>query len=381
VPLGLSGPLNPLADPGDAPPPGPTLNPLAATPKLGTAPTPADAYDANSQAYTGWLAQQRASGVASGMIDPDTGWPTQNALVDAAHQWGSAMIAGTGAPGEGFTAFHGSPHSFDQFQSSAIGTGEGAQAYGHGLYFADKESIAQSYRDKLTGDRGGMDYLDANGARANYGDLFDKAHAATSAIPGATPDIRRAIPLQIMDAMEAGTPPEKFMTEYDVDPKYAPHYQAAADALAGVTHSPNKGSMYEVNINADPAHFLDWDKPLSQQSPHVQAVINKVADNSTPLTTLMMKAEKGTIPPLAGRDVIQSLSKGGDYGDPAIAQKLHAAGIPGIRYLDGGSRANGQGSSNHVIFDPATIEILRKYGIAGLMAGGAAAATQGQPTQ
>jgi hypothetical protein len=51
-------------------------------------------------------------------------------------------------------------------------------------------------------------------------------------------------------------------------------------------------------------------------------------------------------------------------------------GIPGIRYLDQGSRSQGQGTSNFVIFDPKTIEILRKYGIAGHMAGGAAAATQ-----
>jgi hypothetical protein len=366
VPLGLSGPLNPLADPGDAPPPGPTLNPLAATPKLGTAPTPADAYDANSQAYTGWLAQQRASGVASGMIDPDTGWPTQNALVDAAHQWGSAMIAGTGAPGEGFTAYHGSPHSFDQFQSSAIGTGEGAQAYGHGLYFAGKEGVAQSYRDNLSA-----------GPSLKIGDQVTPMSAMTD-------DQKMALrTLQdyngsYTDALSGLRSSET----YGAHPNTVASWKAAIPHLEewqdkGASVLPG-GSMYQVQINADPAHFLDWDKPLSEQSPHVQAVINKVADNSTPLTTLMMKAEKGTIPPLAGRDVIQSLSKGGDYGDPAIAQKLHAAGIPGIRYLDGGSRANGQGSSNHVIFDPASIEILRKYGIAGLMAGAAGAAASGQ---
>ena len=31
------------------------------------------------------------------------------------------------------TVYHGSPHQFDKFDSSRIGTGEGAQAYGHGL--------------------------------------------------------------------------------------------------------------------------------------------------------------------------------------------------------------------------------------------------------
>ena len=43
-------------------------------------------------------------------------------------------------------AYHGSPHSFDKFDISKIGTGEGAQAFGHGLYFAEAEPVAQSYR-------------------------------------------------------------------------------------------------------------------------------------------------------------------------------------------------------------------------------------------
>jgi hypothetical protein len=47
-------------------------------------------------------------------------------------------------------AFHGSPHKFDKFSMDAIGTGEGAQAYGHGLYFADSEDLAKGYREALT---------------------------------------------------------------------------------------------------------------------------------------------------------------------------------------------------------------------------------------
>ena len=43
----------------------------------------------------------------------------------------------------GWTAYHGSPHKFDKFQLDKIGTGEGAQAYGHGLYFADAPDVGQ----------------------------------------------------------------------------------------------------------------------------------------------------------------------------------------------------------------------------------------------
>ena len=41
--------------------------------------------------------------------------------------------------------FHGSPHSFDKFSTDYMGTGEGAQAYGWGLYFTDREEIAKRY--------------------------------------------------------------------------------------------------------------------------------------------------------------------------------------------------------------------------------------------
>ena len=43
-------------------------------------------------------------------------------------------------------AYHGSPHTFEKFELSKMGSGQGAQEYGHGLYFADKEKIAKQYR-------------------------------------------------------------------------------------------------------------------------------------------------------------------------------------------------------------------------------------------
>lgn len=48
------------------------------------------------------------------------------------------------------TAYHGSPHNFDRFTTDAIGTGEGAQSFGWGLYFTNQEDIARYYADKLT---------------------------------------------------------------------------------------------------------------------------------------------------------------------------------------------------------------------------------------
>ena len=91
--------------------------------------------------------------------------------------------------------------------------------------------------------------------------------------------------------------------------------------------------------------------------------------------------------PFTGRPLTGPFNAGGAYehvvanfglrregADIKASEALREAGIPGIRYLDAGSRASGD-TSNHVIFDANTIEILRKYGIAGLLAGGTAAAT------
>lgn len=54
-------------------------------------------------------------------------------------------------------AYHGSPARFEKFDASKIGTGEGAQKYGYGLYFSSSPDVAGKYRLK-TGDGGGAFY-------------------------------------------------------------------------------------------------------------------------------------------------------------------------------------------------------------------------------
>nr|DAK20489.1 MAG TPA: crystallin beta/gamma motif-containing protein [Caudoviricetes sp.] len=48
------------------------------------------------------------------------------------------------------SAWHGSPHDFDTFDLGAIGTGEGNQAHGWGLYFAKKKSVSKNYQKVLS---------------------------------------------------------------------------------------------------------------------------------------------------------------------------------------------------------------------------------------
>lgn len=52
------------------------------------------------------------------------------------------------------TLFHGSQHDFIKFQSKSIGTGEGSQSFGYGLYFTDNIDVAKSYAERLAKDVG-----------------------------------------------------------------------------------------------------------------------------------------------------------------------------------------------------------------------------------
>lgn len=71
---------------------------------------------------------------------------------------GAVMASRARSAAPSFKAYHGSPHDFDRFSMDKIGSGEGAQAFGHGLYFADEEAVARGYRDKLSGDEPGHMY-------------------------------------------------------------------------------------------------------------------------------------------------------------------------------------------------------------------------------
>jgi hypothetical protein len=132
--------------------------------------------------------------------------------------------------------------------------------------------------------------------------------------------------------------------------------QVAADELLG----KKRGRMYEVAINADPAHFLDLDRPLNEQSEHVKGVLQrgKWAGPSADDT---------------GLEFIKGLA-------PEHHLQLGKEGIAGLKYLDQVSRwatdmrlgEVAPLTRNYVVFDDKLIDIIKKYGIAGLIAGGAA---------
>jgi hypothetical protein len=330
----------------------------------------------------------------------------------------------------GFRVFHGSPHDFDKFSMSKIGTGEGAQAYGHGLYFAENEGVARGYRDALTTPvdyrGGGYPSADTNLAAKKVADAMGPNSNPANVIASEANKFRYQAQ-QILAALDGQPQAVK-----EANARLAASFEniaAEIEQLNPADFKLNRGSMYEVNINANPEDFLDWDKPLSEQPQVLQRLQGYggqyrdevarlraerdalAAQAPTPsdatdfdaffaddgwsegwaklgeLDARIREAEAAAasaekrgalfssdlnedfLTSTFGRNLAtasgDSYSLMGAADNIALSQQLREAGIPGIRYLDAGSRGAGDGSRNYVVFDENLIEIVRKYGIAG----------------
>ena len=255
------------------------------------------------------------------------------------------------------TAYHGSPHDFDKFSMEKIGTGEGAQAYGHGLYFAENPDVAADYKNKLgsgllvhgkqpdESTRRALEFVDENvlrqhGSRAAWDDAITRTSSQA--------DFYRKT--------YAGGDPSPNLYDHAVERLKA----LSPDSLS------KRGKTYEVAINADPEDFLDWDKSVSEQSPSVGERLRKSF-------SAIGRADPEWADWARGEHVYTSA--GG--GDPALASKtLKQGGIPGIKYLDQGSRSAGEGTRNYVVFDAQIIDIMKKYGVPAAVAASLARSNQ-----
>lgn len=208
-------------------------------------------------------------------------------------------------------AYHGSPHKFDKFSLAHMGSGEGVQAYGWGLYFAGNKAVAEYYRKTLTGETEGK---------------HDQRMAA------ARIQRKRA----------------KFWAEKGDAARAQEHEKNAAEL------EKEAGQLYKVDIPSDDTMLL-WDKPLSEQPRKVQSALN-----SREVKAAIKKAGYGDAD-LLGNGIYRLLSEK-KYGSAEAASKaLHAFGINGIKFLDGSSRGAGDGNYNYVIFDDAAIEVLETF--------------------
>jgi len=247
--------------------------------------------------------------------------------------------------------YHGSPYKFDKFDMSKIGTGEGAQAYGHGLYFAENPSVASQYK----ADRSYVGKV-MNGTPDNT--PWDASRVAKQAadIHGdqAVPFLQRVLKQNSM--LKA--------------PGQAESNKEVADAIALLQNGQVKGtaSLYRVDLPDEHiAKMLDWDKPLSKQPGNVRDALMSLdvpfgGFKDSPAQVAKFNA--GVSPDMAvkypdasGQSIYTELA-GRLGGQSAFSQKLREMGVPGIRYLDGGSRTGGAGTSNFVVFNDTLPKII-----------------------
>ena len=254
------------------------------------------------------------------------------------------------------TAYHGSPHDFDQFSLDHIGSGEGAQAYGHGLYFAGRREVAEHYKSALTSRKlGTMDW------------------SKVKLPPNLTPDEYTELNVlnkKIRDTAKPGPQPQLTESESAQWRSLMDKSRAFEDAVDAATP---KGRLYQVDLAPQEDEYLLWDKPLSQQSEKVKEALRSVPDTRAvpdmflkgynlktgTLGEIMDKAqdmvgaeiyrgigqamaqpvdEMADGPNPRGWNVINQTINDRMSDDEAASKYLSSIGIPGIKYLDGSSR-------------------------------------------
>jgi hypothetical protein len=316
------------------------------------------------EAYTGLLnapKQLAALGgkdmnakVKQAMANPQAANPQQ--WMDAGMELsGMAPLGGL----VGATVYHGSPHKFDKFDMSKIGTGEGAQAYGHGLYMAESPAVANEYAAKL-----GKPELVFGGKPITQLNVSQEAKDAAKWIES------RA------GAMSYGAQGRTARDDFSRLPEKIRQELGNVDLFDG-------GNLYKVDIPDEAIpRMLDWDKPLSEQHPDVQAALGEMGILGNPADVIVKRNEifanfdAGKIT-REQRDVMLE-NLGAKFSQDALGQSVYmnlgnqskatellkSKGVPGIKYLDGFSRGpqGGSGTNNYVLFDDQMPRILEKNG-------------------
>jgi hypothetical protein len=236
----------------------------------------------------------------------------------------SDLAKGTTSP---VTVYHGSPHRFDKFDASKIGTGEGAQAYGLGIYTAENPAVARGYRDKLQ-------KVDYSGSQI---DPANPSHVALATMEKFG-DTEKA---------SAYLKQRANLMDYDINMQAA----KLLDDKAALPTRNAYGFLYKVDLpDAMIPKMLDYDKPLSKQDPYVRDIIAK----AFPSGYIKGKFVDPLNSPVTGRAMLDQLNMiANQRNEPGLRSAetaLRQAGIPGIKYLDEGSRAKGEGTRNFVTF-------------------------------
>lgn len=251
-----------------------------------------------------------------------------------------AMQLAEGYNPVGMTVYHGSRHPFTKFDKSKIGTGEGNQSYGYGLYVAEHPEVAREYTTAGMS----IDPAKTKYKGRNIETWYDEAQRKQDMAyrQKASPEKIREINAELgfWESLMTRQHPQSIIDEY-LDPNYGgPEFQNFAknidiNKFKGVIDKPN---FYKVDL-PDPhiAKMLDFDAPISQQTAQVKALAQQYGVPETDL----------------GGDLLYKVGKGSKG-----AEIMQQQGITGVKYFDQLSRDANKGTRNFVVFDPEHLTIL-----------------------
>ena len=279
---------------------------------------------------------------------------------------------------KGIKAYHGSPHSFDRFSTEQIGTGEGAQAYGQGLYFAGNEDVARGYRDSLTKLRKDGTTPVPEDSIANS---FEQEYGLSEYESFNNTTLDDVIETIADDAVETSADVQgNVRYEFSDGSGYLITQDGKVIPSGEVT-----GRMYEVNIDVEPDELIDWDTPISQQSKKVQDAVyaNRDAVDQRIVDDYFGGDRNNIInDEMTGQQYMANMDKVNAGMIDGTEYELAERGVKGVRYADAFTRHKSpdKQSMNYVIFDDRLISIAKKYGVAIPVAAAMLARATGEDT-
>ena len=281
--------------------------------------------------------------------------------------------------------YHGTPHTLPptaknklgEFDASKIGTGEGAQAYGHGIYVAENPAVAKDYTFL---EQNWFDTSEATykGKPIDY--WYEKAQKDQDLAfrtKNKTLEKDATARLAYWENIMTHSHPEKVlktMTDPDYGWDEAAKYAKSID-VSKFKGIPDAGNLYKVDLPDEKiATMLDWDAPLSKQPEKVQ---NWLKDTYNPYKSQLTAKDVGGNEPTGSLiyNRLQELMSEGkksnaftnqaNFGAVNASKEMLDFGISGIKYFDEGSRAKGEGTRNFVLFpsEEKSLTILERNGL------------------
>ncbi len=273
-------------------------------------------------------------------------------------------------------AYHGSPHRFEKFSMQHVGTGQGAQSYGHGIYFAENPEVAKHYRESLS--RGAVATVVENGRTLTTPEMLARYFAPGNIVPGyGTMDKVLSFHPGNEGQGGYGWSVDVIAVKRDGEPKPGErartHYTFPTNAeiksvLAPKGLNVSEGTTYKVDV-PESDRLLDYDRPLGAQSQQVKDALRTAGidanDRMTAsetgqalyrqiggvLLNIGKQIEAGAERSLILRrsfdpTAVDFMRGKTSFAEPTRADNpaqlaseyLRTLGIPGLRYLDQGSR-------------------------------------------